>query len=338
MFVTFTAPSFGPVHTRRHGQVGQGLACRPRRDMATCPHGVRMSCGEVHPDDDPCLGEPICPDCFDHEGAVLWNNALGELWRRTTPIYLPRILARLTGVTQKRLRDQVRVSYVKVAEYQRRGLVHLHAVIRLDRAMPDYRNGELHPPSRRFTTELLENAIRTSARETFAPLPDELGGGAVRWGEHVDIRDLDSAERRRVAGYLAKYATKSTEQAGGVLHRVTVEQVDELAVSEHMRRYLRAGFALDDEARATSDENSAAPLGPPRPAAETSDDPNRLAWRTLQAMSHDEPVRVRLHDGTTHPGRIVRRTLNELVLDDGQALAFGDVRLIATAPDALVRE
>ena len=57
---------------------------------------------------------------------MVWNNALSELWRRTT-IYLPRILARLTGMTQKRLSEHVRFSYVKVAEYQRRGLVHLHA-------------------------------------------------------------------------------------------------------------------------------------------------------------------------------------------------------------------
>ena len=49
---------------------------------------------------------------------------------------------------------------------------------------------------------------------------DELGGGRVRWGDELDIRQLDAHERREVAGYLAKYATKSTEQAGGVLHRV----------------------------------------------------------------------------------------------------------------------
>ena len=90
-----------------------------------CEHGtvVLRAC---HGADDPCLGEPLCPDCFDHEGAVIWNNPLGELWRRTT-IYLPRMLAALTGMTQKRLHELVRVSYVKVAEYQRRGLVHLHA-------------------------------------------------------------------------------------------------------------------------------------------------------------------------------------------------------------------
>jgi Replication initiator protein, pSAM2 len=115
LFVTLTAPSFGLVHTRRTGADGTARRCRPRRNAPSCSHGIRLSCGEVHDEADPCLGEPLCRECFDHAGAVVWNNALGELWRRTT-IYLPRALARLTGMTQKALRELVRVSYVKVAE------------------------------------------------------------------------------------------------------------------------------------------------------------------------------------------------------------------------------
>jgi len=77
---------------------------------------IALSCSRIHGADDPCLGEPLCPECFDYEGAVVWNNLLGELWRRSM-IYLPRRLAGLTGITQKRLHEQIRVSYVKVAEY-----------------------------------------------------------------------------------------------------------------------------------------------------------------------------------------------------------------------------
>ena len=82
--------------------------CWPRRSAEALPAtperadlqaGVRLSCGQVHGEDDVRLGEPICPDCFDHAGAVIWNNALSELWRRTT-IYLPRVLARLIGMTR----------------------------------------------------------------------------------------------------------------------------------------------------------------------------------------------------------------------------------------------
>ena len=31
----------------------------------------------------PALGQPICPDCYDHQAAVVWNNQAGELWRHT---------------------------------------------------------------------------------------------------------------------------------------------------------------------------------------------------------------------------------------------------------------
>jgi len=241
VFVTLTAPSFGAVHTRPLGPDGEPRRCRPRRDAPVCEHGTRLSCRHVHDEDDPRLGEPNCPECFDHAGAVIWNNALGELWRRTT-IYLPRALARLTGMTQKQLRGLVRVSYVKVAEYQRRGLVHLHAVIRLDRAMPAYRAQEVKPPPPRFDAKLLEDATRAAAAEVRAPLPDGLGGAAVRWGDELDVRHLDAHERRQVAGYLAKYATKSTELAGGVVHRVTEHQVVALPVREHVRTYLRTAF------------------------------------------------------------------------------------------------
>jgi hypothetical protein len=245
VFVTLTAPSFGAVHARRLSPDGTPRRCRPRRGAPTCEHGMPLSCGAIHGEDDPCLGEPICPECFDHTGAVVWNNALGELWRRTVPVYLPRTLARLTGMTQKRLRGLVRVSYAKVAEYQRRGLVHLHAVIRLDRAMPQYRADEVRPPDVRFTVELLEHAIRETVDVVSAPLPDELGGGRVQWGDELDIRPLgDGQARGEVAGYLAKYATKSTEQAGGVLHPVTEHQVDALPVRDHVRSYLREAFKL----------------------------------------------------------------------------------------------
>jgi hypothetical protein len=74
VFATLTAPSFGHVHTRPLGRDGKPARCRPRRDAPVCEHGVRLSCGQVHDEDDPCLGQPLCVECFDHKGAVLWNR------------------------------------------------------------------------------------------------------------------------------------------------------------------------------------------------------------------------------------------------------------------------
>ena len=338
VFATLTAPSFGVVHAHLLGPDGKPLRCHPRRDRPVCQHGNALSCSRTHEPDDPCLGEPLCPDCFDYEGAVIWNNLLGELWRRTT-IYLPRQLAGLTGMTQKRLHEQVRVSYVKVAEYQHRGLVHLHTLIRLDRRMPAYRADELRPPDRRFTVQLLEQALRGAVKEVSVKVPDELGAGTIGWGKQLDVEQLttDDEPRRRKAGYLAKYTTKSTEQAGGLLHRITREEVEHVQISDHGRRYLRTAFELHDHnVQAIAADPPPAPPPPsaprPRPAPATSQYPNELVLRVLQAMSTDERVAIRMHDRTEYVGQITRRTHDGLVLDTGIEIAVAGVCAITAAP------
>jgi hypothetical protein len=336
VFATLTAPSFGVVHAHVLGPDGQPLRCHPRRDRPVCRHGVPLSCARVHGPDDPCLGEPLCPECFDYEGAVIWNNLLGELWRRST-IYLPRKLAKHAGITQKALREQVRVSYVKVSEYQHRGLVHLHAVIRLDRRMPDYRSGEIRPPARRFTSELLEHALRETVKDVKVQIPDELGAGAIGWGQRLDVQQLptEDEERGSRASYLAKYTTKSTEQAGGLLHRITRDEAEHAQVSDHNRRYLHTAFELHDR---VSDAIAADPLPSPpsaserRPAPATSRHPNDLILRVLHAMSANERVLIRLHDGGEHVGQITRRTTDGLVLDSGHEIPVARVCAITTAP------
>ena len=101
----------GRRRTARRGGVVRAATRRSAGTACGChaPRSTRTTIAR--------LGEPICPDCFDYEHAVLWNALAPELWRRTA-IQLPRELARLTGVTHRRLRERVRVSYVKVAEYQ----------------------------------------------------------------------------------------------------------------------------------------------------------------------------------------------------------------------------
>ena len=158
VFATLTAPSFGPVHARRlRGKTV--LPCRPRRDANArrCPHGRDISCPTRHAETDPRLGQPMCPDCYDYESAVLFNAYAADLWRRFVT-YLPRHLARLAGVTQKTLRARLRIRFVKVAEYQARGVVHFHAVIRLDAPGEDYQ-----PPAAPYTADLLCDAIGQAA-------------------------------------------------------------------------------------------------------------------------------------------------------------------------------
>jgi Replication initiator protein, pSAM2 len=68
---------------------------------------------------------------------VLFNAYAADLWRRFIT-YLPRHLARRLDITQKLLRSLARIRFVKMAEYQSRGVVHFHAVIRLDASGDGY--------------------------------------------------------------------------------------------------------------------------------------------------------------------------------------------------------
>jgi hypothetical protein len=246
VFATFTAPSFGTVHGTRSGR---RQPCRPRDSGQRCAHGRPLSCWAHHDDADPRLGQPFCSDCYDYEQAVLWNATCPELWRRTT-IYLFRELARLAGTTPMGLRKVVRLSFAKVAEYQQRGVVHLHAIIRLD-ATDDGDTASL------CTTATLIGAIRLAAVKVSAPLPAGYCG-SVRWGDQVDVKTItDSVDHRginpvttgarAVANYVAKYATKSTDDAGALDRRLRgIEDLDIRGVTGHLRRLVETAWNLGE--------------------------------------------------------------------------------------------
>jgi hypothetical protein len=171
---------------------------------------------------------------------VLWNATCPELWRRTT-IYVFRELARLGGTNAAGLRKVIRLSFAKVAEYQRRGVVHLHAVIRLDVV------GDGDAAANLCTTSALTAAIRLATAKVSAPLPPGFTGLA-RWGDQVDVKIIcDSTEpdgsnpittnARAVANYVAKYATKSTDDTGALDRRLRgIEDLDIRGVTGHLRR------------------------------------------------------------------------------------------------------
>ena len=128
VLLTLTAPGFGAVHAVRDEK-----PCRraPASTSARCAHGRSLGCRSVHRECDGLVGTPLCPDCYDYDGAVLHNASTSEQWRRTT-IYIQRQLAAVLGLTRAETRRVVRLSFCRVAEYQRRGAAHLHAVVRAD--------------------------------------------------------------------------------------------------------------------------------------------------------------------------------------------------------------
>jgi hypothetical protein len=254
LFVTFTAPSFGRVHTRK-AQGRLVLPCHPYRQGARCRHGTRAGCWHRHDEDDPRLGEPLCPGCYDAEAQVLWNALAPELWRRTT-IAVQRALARLVGLQEGELRRLVRISYAKVAEFQRRGAIHFHAVLRLDAATECRCAGCLAPPPEGFTAALLEQALREAVAGVGVPCPPLEDGGPgrfARWGEQLDVHNITTGDgeaeelsAEQVAGYIAKYATKATESFGsGLDRRLGADDLEHLdGLPAHVAELVRAAWEL----------------------------------------------------------------------------------------------
>lgn len=217
-FVTLTAPSFGPVHgVRDNGP------CRARRDKPLCRHGRPLWCSKRHRPEDAQVGQPLCWECYDYTSHVLWQWHAPELWRRFT-ITLQRDLAKRVGLSVTAFRERCRISYSKVVEFQARGVIHIHAPIRLDGPLG------LDEPAcdLPLTTTDLEDAIRSAAAHVALDTEPLRDGSTVklRWGRQVDTRSItDIADRdsgraarvvhpEQVAAYLAKYLTKATEDFG----------------------------------------------------------------------------------------------------------------------------
>ncbi|MCX5559046.1 replication initiator protein RepSA [Streptomyces sp. NBC_00038] len=236
VFATLTAPSFGPVHNR-----GKSINKLNQGRNGHCRCGVR------HESDDPALGTPLDPAAYDYAGAVLWNNHASGLWRYFT-IYLRREIAKRAGLTQKAAREQSRLSFGKVAEYQKRGAVHFHAVIRFDG--PD---GPDTLPPHWATLDLLTDAIHAAAARVVVDVPPagDQPARTLRWGTQLDVQrikafgDGEEVTEQAVASYVAKYATKAAEATGAVDRRIgNKEALVLLDVPDHPRRLIEACLDL----------------------------------------------------------------------------------------------
>ncbi|MFF8943079.1 replication initiator protein RepSA [Streptomyces sp. NPDC014864] len=230
VFATLTAPSFGPVHNRP--------------DRGVC------RCGTRHTVDDPALGTALDPETYDYAGAVLFNNHAGNLWQRFTT-RLRREIAARAGLSRRELPEHVRVSYGKVAEFQKRGALHFHAVIRLDGP-----KGPDTPPPAWVTVELLADSIRAAAVHSYTsvsvPAAEDQPARTFRWGRQLDVRpvkafgDGSDITEQAVASYVAKYATKAAENTGTLDRRIgELAELDRHQVPDHTRRLIEACKTLD---------------------------------------------------------------------------------------------
>jgi len=243
LFVTLTAPSFGAVHRSGESE-GRRRVCRPRRSGGRCPHGRPLSCKRRHAEGDPSVGEPLCRECFDYRAAVLWNAHVSRLWAATAH-RLYREVARSAGLSEARLRSMARLSYMKVVEFQARGLVHLHVVLRADGGA-----GPAEPPPPWLDAGVLESAIGRVLREVGVGVPRVAGTALrrARWGAQHDVRVLlteQDDDAIAIAAYVAKYATKTADGTPWLAHRIRSRaQIERLGARPHIVTMARTAWTL----------------------------------------------------------------------------------------------
>lgn len=162
--LTLTAPSFGRVHRVPRGSERKRCRCRVVHDAG----------------DSDLRGVPLEPNTYDYAGQVAWNRDSGLLWDRT----------------RRRLRDRWEsVEFFIVREWQDRGVLHLHVLVRIARAEPSTRD-----------------AIRDAAASAVAF--SKVDGALVGWGDQVDVRRFRvGGDGARTIWYLSKalnYVVKDT--------------------------------------------------------------------------------------------------------------------------------
>ena len=144
---------------------------------------------------------------------MLWNWHAPALWNRFT-IELARVLAARSGLRERAWRTRVRIAFAKVAEFQARGLVHFHAIVRLDSAQD-----RTAAPGVAVSPGELCQAIREAAGR--ARLDGDVGNGEtidIRFGKQLHTRVLAGAEDGRelspgqIAAYVAKYSCKASHE------------------------------------------------------------------------------------------------------------------------------
>ena len=147
------------------------------------------------------MGQPLCADCYDYRGHVEFSWHAPALWHRFT-IALRRQLVR-------RLR---RPPLAGVDAGELVGLiVQAAANVRL-----------------RIETPAGTDVVRFGSQIEAQPVTSRVGG----------TDDRDGIAGRRVAGYLAKYVTKSVADFGLGTHRISPHAIATLPVCEHVRRIL----------------------------------------------------------------------------------------------------
>ncbi|SIK04740.1 replication initiator protein [Mycobacteroides abscessus subsp. bolletii] len=285
VFATLTAPSFGPVHNATGGTCRDH---RRIREFRRCPHGKPLWCNKNHNHDDNAVGQPLCADCYDYLGHVFFTWHLPELWRRFTITLRRNITKKLKAavIEPKSVRVSfVKVAEMQVraiphihalirldpATDTGNRDVHGPAATRGGGENRQPTHDRWEPPiSATELAALIQYAARAVALDVPDPHADNDTGTStvtVRFGAQIDTQPLlpeyaaeqDNSQARnaaaerlsphRVAGYLAKYVTKSLQELGISARRLSGEAIADLDVTEHVRTILTTIDHLAKDAR-----------------------------------------------------------------------------------------
>ena len=244
VFATFTAPSFGPVHTRR------AAAQRPGRPMPAPPQSRPL----------PARSAPVLRAAAQRDGPVPGQAAVPRLLRLQRRRRLERARPRTVAPHHHR--------HPPPARQNRQGCRG-----REGRSSPTPRSRSSRPaawststPSSASTPPTPRaSSPRLHCRPTSSPPrspppastwfatvthPTRPAGWDIRWGAQLDIRTVripgsGQDANIAVASYLAKYATKSTEAVGTVACRITADNLNHYGnPRSHQGRLIRAAWQL----------------------------------------------------------------------------------------------
>ena len=190
-FITFTAPGadvFGPTHQRVTGTAKSGKS-----------YVRRCGCRQVHPAEDSLIGTPLDPNTYRFDRAADFNAHA----------------SRLLTVTMQRIGRVVgrKLSYARVAEFQTRGLIHFHVIVKgivTERSVQTVVRGGV---DLRVVEENEGRGPGTGLRRRNANV-EAARHGDWTWGTQVDVQRVLPGGKFGVGAYLTKllgYAVKGTD-------------------------------------------------------------------------------------------------------------------------------
>lgn len=189
-FITLTAPGawfFGASHTAQfQGKPSERCACR-----------------KYHKPDDSIVGTPVESDDFDYDKIVEFNNKVSRLTTVTLQkIY--RLLVtdlnnKLPLSVPKTIKD-VRLPTARVMEWQERGVLHVHIIVR--GYIPTY---------------IIENAVKGSSANRTRRRIEPSSYRNEFWGNQLDVKHINSddiSQLKKLSCYVIKvvnYALKDVK-------------------------------------------------------------------------------------------------------------------------------